>query len=397
MKARKTGMGRQHAGFRARSSVTSPVARHLRPSPDAKRRDEPHLGPAPQDNGGRPQPRLQRSIMERINLIHAAIKAVAPGSTRRVTRASLARELEVSDSTIKRDLEALVHHYQAPLEFDFGRCTYRYADPYFELRAPIWLSPVEAGAVMLAVRSCSSRAFPFGPGLRAAVDKIAPSLGGAVSFRDGMTALDAVVSVPGEPPTEVECRHFELLREAAMCRRVVRISYMKTSPGARPESRLIHPLHLAVLPEGCIVVAHAPEAGDRRNFDLARISHAEATGDIFETPAGFNLAKYLAGGLDRFLGEPRHEVKIRFHGSYLAYVRMHRWHPDQTFTELPDGSAESVFHVHHLLEMVYFVLAAAGDAEVVSPPELGTMVRAAAEKLVSRHPNPTTKGGGTKP
>lgn len=216
-----------------------------------------------------------------------------------------------------------------------------------------------------------------------ALAKIAPMLAGAASF--GPDTLDPVFSTGDAAVSATEARHFALLCEAITQRRAVRLLYRKARHDPAPETRLVHPLHWFIRPDACLLVLHEPATGARRNLELARIQAVEFTGETFAWPAGFDLKTYLAGGFGRFIGEPVHTVRVRFHRDLVPLVRERPWQPGEVLHELPDGGAEATYRVCHTGDLEQRILAAGGLAEVLSPPEVRARLHAAAQAIQSRH------------
>jgi len=326
-----------------------------------------------------------RAALIRIEEIHRQLRDVAPGSTHAVTAGSLARDLGVSYNTVRDDLDLLRLTFDAPIVYDARRRTlhYDYARR-FELRPLLRLESEEVLALLVAIRLAShSRTFPLGRDLGRALAKIAPMLAGAASF--GPETLDPVFSTGDAAASEADARHFALLCEAITHRRAVRLAYRKAKHDPAPETRLVHPLHWLVRPDACLLIVHEPALGERRTFELVRIQSVEFTGAAFAPPAGFDLKTYLAGGFGRFVGEPVHEVRVVFAPDYVPLVRERPWQAGQVLTPRPDGRAEAIYRVCHTGDLERYVLAAAGQAEVLSPPEVRARLRAAAAALGRKH------------
>jgi predicted DNA-binding transcriptional regulator YafY len=333
----------------------------------------------------RARPLTGRAALLRIEEIHRRLRAITPTSTERVTADILARELGVSRNTIKDDLDLLRLVFDAPIVYDARRRTqhYDYARR-FELRPLLWLEPEEVLALLVAIRLAShARTFPLGRDLVRALEKIAPMLAGAASF--GPDTLDPVFSTGDAAASETDARHFALLCEAITQRREVRLAYRKAKHEPATETRLVHPLHWLVRPDACLLILHEPALGERRTFELARIQSVEFTGATFAPPAGFDLKTYLAGGFGRYLGEPVHTVRVRFAPDFVAFVRERPWQSGQVLVEQPDGRAEAVYRVCHTGDLERYVLAAAGQAEVLAPPEVRARVAAAAAAMNRSH------------
>jgi proteasome accessory factor C len=197
--------------------------------------------------------------------------------------------------------------------------------------------------------------------------------------------LETVCSAPENPATETDVENFVFLFHAILRRREVRFVYSKIAPGAAPETRTVHPLHLVIFADSCVLVAHDPECNDRRNFALTSVGEPQVTGQTFTPPEGFDLKAYLAGGMGPFLGEARHEIRLRFAPLYASRVRKRPWHASQLLIELPDGSAETTYRVAHTAIIEQRVLAAAGQVEVLGPPDLRARIKAAAQAVLEKH------------
>lgn len=328
---------------------------------------------------------LHRGTLTRIEFIHEQLCLVRAGRVK-VTAASLARDLGRSRNTILDDLHAMKLHFRAPIAWDVQRGTYYYAEaPHdrFELRPRVHLDAVQVLSLMAASCLSGSRAFPLGRALLASLRQIAPLLDGAISLAPD--ALQSALSSPEDPATDAEGRHFAALYEAIVRRREVRMVYRAPARPAEARPRAVQPLHLLILAEGCLLIAHDTASRQVRNFALERIASVEFTAATFEPPKNFALPRYLAGRVGRFAGEPRHEVRVRFAADYVPYVRQRPWQTPQALVDLPDGSAEAIYRVAHPREIEQRVLAAGGLAEVLSPPEVRARLQAAAQTLTTRH------------
>lgn len=302
-----------------------------------------------------------------------------------VTAESLARDLEVSPRTIKRDLELMKSQLGAPIAWDASSHTYYYTHPC-DLLPLLWLHADEALALALAGRTFAAwHGTPLGRALTAALQKIAPVVGGAVSLP--VDALSELLFSPDDPAADAEHRHFARLLEAIHRRRVLHIVYQKPKAGAGAESRIVHPLHLAFLDHRWMLIAHDVSRNAPRNFLVARIREAKPTSTHFEFPPNFDRAQYLSGSLGRFIGDRDQEVRIAFDAEAAPYLRERPWHSSQTLVDRSDGGVEAVFRLNHLNDIERRVLACGVHAEVLAPPELRERVQATAAALHARYTN----------
>lgn len=201
-----------------------------------------------------------------------------------ITAAELARELEVSVRTARRDLDSLamsgVPIYSRPGR---GGGWSLIGGATTDLTG---LSSGEANALFLAVGASSTAS----PALRSAVSKLAQAL--PETFRaDAANASEAVVVDQtrwGSQPRQNEANpFFETLQESVVRRRQVVLGY--AGPNKPQSVRAVHPLGL-VVKAGVWYLVAGTESG-QRTFRLTRIVSAELQDLPSKRPANFDLSE----------------------------------------------------------------------------------------------------------
>ncbi|MGH7959195.1 MAG: helix-turn-helix transcriptional regulator, partial [Opitutaceae bacterium] len=259
-----------------------------------------------------------RAALDRIVHLHRRLS-----NEQAVTADSLARELEVSSRTVKRDIELMRDRLGVPIAWDAATHSYTYT-AHCDLLPLLRIDADEALALALAGKTFVAwHGSPLGRALTSALEKIAPIVGGAVSLP--VDALNDLLFSPDDPAADAEHRHFALLLEAILRRRELRILYQKPRNNAAVETRTIHPVHLAYLEHRWMLVAHDPSRGAWRNFVLARIRDAQPTGARFEPLANFDRERHLRGSLGRFVGDEEHHVRIMIDAEVAPYLRERPW------------------------------------------------------------------------
>ena len=319
-----------------------------------------------------------RSALERIVRIHERL-----GNEHQITAESIAREFEMSDRTIKRDIEFMRDRLGMPIVWDAATHSY-VCTHHHDLLPLLRIDADEALALALAGRTFAAwHGSPLGRALTAALEKIAPIIGGAVSLP--VDALKNLLFAPDDPAADAEHRHFAVLLEAIHRRRELRLEYQKPKANTVAETRVVHPLHLAFLDHRWMLIAHDVSRKAPRNFLLTRIRDAKSTSLHFEPPSDFDAKTYLHGSLGRFTGVTDYEVRIALDAVAAPYVRERPWHPSQTLTTRPDGAIEVGFRLNNLIDIERRVLACGAHAEVLAPAELRETIRLAAVAMLTRH------------
>jgi predicted DNA-binding transcriptional regulator YafY len=320
-----------------------------------------------------------RAALERIIRIHERL-----GNAQQVTALSLAAELETSARTIKRDIELMRDRLGVPIAWDPTAHSYYYTHRC-DLLPLLRLDADEALALVLAGRTFAAwRGSALGRALTVALEKIAPVVGGAVSF--STDALSEFIFQPNDThENEAEHRWFAAALEAIQRRRELRIVYQKPNANTAAETRTIHPLHLAFLDRRWMLIAHDIARRAPRNFLLARIHQVTPTGTHFEPPANFDAQTYLKGSLGRFTGDADHEVRLVLDAMVAPYACENPWHPSQKIFTRPDGSIELTLHLNNLIDIERRLLACGAHAELLAPAELRTTVRTTAAAMLARY------------
>jgi predicted DNA-binding transcriptional regulator YafY len=280
-----------------------------------------------------------------------------------VTASEVAEELEVSERTARRDLEALG---MAGL-------------PIYSLqgRGGGWkllgggktdlsgLTAAEARALFLVAGPSSAS-----PEVRAALRKLVRAL--PEPMREGAEAASTAVVVdpvawdrrPVERPAPP---HLEIVQRAVVEGRQLRLGYV--SRDRTPSQRIVHPLGLAAKGLNWYLVA-ATDAG-LRTFRVDRVTSAEETGDPDVRPDGFNLAEawqLITESVDQL----RTPVQVRAAADPSAV----RWLRYQFGTRLSigptrdDGRVDVEVRGHNVWALAREISGVGRELEVLDPPEL---------------------------
>ena len=251
------------------------------------------------------------------------------------------------------------------VDIDDGRVWISMADHFAR---PLRLTRNEALAIYLRGRAAMEVGGPVEtPALRSALAKLEQELGDETIGR-----LAAVVEAgdgrgaAGDPDVLARLRHAVETHER------VRIEYYTASRDEVGE-RTIDPERLFSQIGWWYLIAWDIEAGDERTFRVDRVRTAIATGETFE-PRDLPQPEVIP---------PQGPVEIS-----LLLAPAARWVAetyDADATEEPDGRLAATIRVAHLPWAAKLVLRLGDEAEVVSPPELGDLVREQAATALKRY------------
>jgi len=311
-----------------------------------------------------------RPPLERMHRLHDLLSSEHP-----VNCQQLGKDFEVSYKTIQRDLDFMRDRLGLPIEYDAARYTFRYTEKVkaFPL---LQVSEGEILALFVAQKVLAQyRGTPFEKTLGSAFQKLTGALKDTVSFDLGEWGSDYSFRVTGASAADLEV--FRLLARAIVQRQEISFCYQPLR-ASTPETRHVHPYHLANIDNAWYLLAHDPQRGQIRTFALPRIRIPKATGKTFDRPRGFSAEKELKGGFGVFAGTGKYPVRIRFDSFAARLVRERDWHPTQKIREIKDGVIDLEMTLGALEEIERWILSWGDHARVLGPKVL---IQSVAKKI----------------
>jgi predicted DNA-binding transcriptional regulator YafY len=302
----------------------------------------------------------------------------------RLTAGELAVELEVSERTIHRDVEALSAS-GVPIYAERGpHGGIRLVDGYRTRLTG--MTGDEAEALFLAGLPGPAAELGLGTVVAAAQLKVLASLPPELRSRASRLVerfhLDAGEWFRASQPVP----HLGALSEAVWNATRIAIDYPRSDGVAR---RVLEPLGLVLKAGIWYVVAGVDE--QVRTYRVSRVVACEPTADRFERPAEFDLAAYWAESAAAFERDiPRVDVVVRVHPDGVGRLRTavgavvmraaERLHdPD------PDGWLHLRLRLDWPEEAAGILLRAGPLTEVTWPPEIREAVAASARAVAARY------------
>ncbi|MBY0356732.1 MAG: WYL domain-containing protein [Candidatus Obscuribacterales bacterium] len=176
---------------------------------------------------------------------------------------------------------------------------------------------------------------------------------------------------------------FHNLLEACKEHRLVTITY-KTAAGIISK-RQIEPRRIIVRNNNWYLVAYCLLRLEPRLFALHRIEEYKISNDKFAERIDFDVGIWLNKAFQIAHGDGTHQVKIKFDSSVAGYLKEKEWHPEQTYTELADGTCLLVLPAENLSEVKRWVLNYGSQAEVIEPELLRKMVGQEVQSMTKRY------------
>ncbi len=282
----------------------------------------------------------------------------------------MARELGVSEKTIRRDLEAF-KTVGLPLEeqtYEHGRKKWR-LDPA-KYQPGLSFAFDEALALQLAQHLMEPLAgTPFWDATRRALKKIRSALGeGALKYASRFAPLFHQTSV-GTSNYASKSDLIDQLMQGIENRRAVFITYQSLR-ATEAVTYDVYPYGLTYHRGSLYLVGRAPQYDQIRCWKIDRMTDARVAEFPFQLPEGFNLRDYLAHSFGIWDGHGEVCVKIRFSSQVARYIQEKNWHASQKLTVQPDGSLLAEFTLSSTEEIKSWALSFGQQAVVLEPASL---------------------------
>ncbi|MDT8403249.1 helix-turn-helix transcriptional regulator [Sulfuriflexus sp.] len=323
-----------------------------------------------------------RQAMERTERFYKICKEL--DKKRPVTTAKLLPILgEISRYTLRRDINYLIDHFNAPIEYDRASKGWRYIPGSEQFELPgLWFSPSEAQALVTLQHLLQD----LQPGLLEPYLRPVQTRIGKLLQQSEQT-LDEVgrrIRILSQNARIVPSQYFELSSYAVLARKRLSISHYHRE---RDETtvREISPQRLVHYRDNWYLDAYDHLRSSLRTFSLATLTKVTALDKAARNIADNKLNQELADSYGIFAGKQTQTAILRFTPYRARWVSQEQWHPRQ----------KSRFEgEYYLLEIPYAddrellmdILKHGSEVEVLAPKNLRARVR---ETLKEAHKNYT--------
>ncbi|MGH6625688.1 MAG: helix-turn-helix transcriptional regulator [Burkholderiaceae bacterium] len=317
-----------------------------------------------------------------------------------VSFAALQAELEVSRSTLKRDLDYLRTRMNAPIEWSRDAGGYRFADSVEPSERPhelpgLWFSSTEIHA-LLTMQHLLANLDPGGL-LTPHVEPLMVRLNALLGSADTEVAqLRRRVRIIGLGQRAVQPRHFQHVGTALLQRKRLHISYTARGTGEATE-REVSPLRLVHYRDNWYLDAWCHLRRGLRNFAVDAIRQAH----LLDTPAkevsDAKLDVLFGPSYGIFSGKRIQWARLRFTAERARWVAHEQWHPQQQGKLQADGNyLLSIPYADHR-ELIMDILKHGAHCEVLGPKGLREVVAVQVKALAGKYSDELRAGSSGEP
>ncbi|MBK5205032.1 MAG: YafY family transcriptional regulator [Polaromonas sp.] len=306
-----------------------------------------------------------------------------------VSFAALQAELEVSRSTLIRDLAYLRNRMHAPIEWDRATGCYRMAEADHQQGMPhqlpgMWFSSAEIHA-LLAMQHLLANLDAGG----VLTPHVAPLMARLNTLLEGGADHDAEqlrrrVRIIGLAQRAVQPTHFQRVGTALVQRKRLALSYLARGSGQATE-REVSPLRLVHYRGNWYLDAWCHLRNGLRNFALDAIREARMLDTTAMEVPDAKLNALFAPSYGLFSGGRILRARLLFTPERARWVAYEQWHPEQKGEWQGDGSYLLRIPYADHRELIMDILKHGAHCEVLGPPSLRQAVAAEVVKMAKKY------------
>ncbi len=304
----------------------------------------------------------------------------------RMSSKSLAEQLEVSERTIHRDMEAL-SAAGIPVYAERGHLG-GWSLPEGYRNRLTGMTAAEISALLVLQTSGIVKDLGLEESATSAIGKLRSALPPAAhqdaEFARQRIHIDGAgwrdSSATGESASAGRSM-LSIVQEAVWAERKLLIRYAGAA-----ESRLVCPLGLVAKTQVWYVMTLSEtDGGEPRTFRISRIDEARITGETFERPAGFDLAASWTASVRRFQSNlPRYEASVRIAADRFDAFRRERFVSVREHqADALDGRIRAAVTFDTLESACEILLGYGRNAEALAPGELRAAIAAEAGAIAA--------------
>ncbi len=282
-------------------------------------------------------------------------------------------ELEVSRSTLKRDLEYLRTRLNAPIEwvreaggYQLARSTEALAQSH-ELPG-LWFSPTEIHALLTMQHLLAGidTGGLLAPHLSPLMDRLNALLGSAKHDAREVRRRVRIIAVANRP---VQAGHFQTVASALLQRRRLGITYAARHTG-QTTAREVSPLRLVHNRGNWYLDAWCHLRQSLRSFALDAIGEAHVQEQAAKEVDDATLDATFLPSYGIFSGKDLQWAVLHFNPERTRWVKTQQWHPQQEGELQADGSYLLRIPYADPRELIMDILQHGSHCEVLGPVSL---------------------------
>ncbi len=312
---------------------------------------------------------------------------------------SIQSKLEVSRSTLKRDLQFMRDRIGVQIQWDRDTGCYSLSNssPHARQELPsLWFSPSEIQALLTMQHLLAH--VDTGGLLALHIDPLKQRLEALMGQGQGDTnELRERVRIIGLAQRAVKLTHFQTVGDALIARKRLQITYLARGQQSMPTQREVSPLRLVHYRENWYLDAWCHLRNALRNFAVDCIQSANLQDVASIDISDAKLDAIFGPSYGIFSGGRVRWAILQFSPERTPWIKDEQWHPHQQGKLLPQGGYLLRIPYTDHRELMMDILKHGAHCEVRSPKSLRASVALEVEKMGEKYFEKSPRGSSGEP
>ena len=308
----------------------------------------------------------------------------------------LAAELEVSPRTILRDIDYLRDTYEAPIAYDFNKRGFYYTEPTFFIGS-VLLSKEEIETITLfddLIKNAPYKQDSLIIRIRKLIDKLLIALPeDQINSLQFKPTADRIPRFLFRPDWLYRYEVIDAISKAIDNKEVIEIEYW-ISENKKYTKKEIEPLKLYSLkkhPSRLLddkarpyILAYNKDNHDKPGiYSTTKIRSVKNKRKKFKIPTDFKISDYIKEDTDVSPSDNKvYNFEFSFPKEIASEALEKVYHHNQHIQQCKDGTVNVSFKTTDFQEVYYWALSEGSKVKVLNPPELVSMIKREALKVV---------------
>ncbi|MCX6162893.1 MAG: WYL domain-containing protein [Ignavibacteriae bacterium] len=287
------------------------------------------------------------------------------------SKKELAKEYQVSQKTIQRDIDYMRDFLKAPVDFNRKRGGYYYTNPKFKL-SPLTLNENDFFAIAVTDRIMEQYSTtPYAEYFTSFYNKLSLLFDDKITIKSN--ELKDVLSFEFGSVREINKKIFSEIGKAILKQLTLETVYV-TGHSGKESTRNIDPYHLLNKNGDWYLIGFCHKSKFVKIFAVSRFNSVKATKADFTVQEAFSVKEYFKDSFSIYESKNVYDIILRFSKEVAFYIKEKQWHSSQKIKELNNGELEVRMRLNHFDEVTYWALSFGKECTVIEPKELREIV-----------------------
>ena len=302
-------------------------------------------------------------------------------SNRDCKLSTLAKQLDCNEKTIRRYIQEIEYHRQAPYSIQNGWVRIDHEQRTQQsLINGYWLDNQTIQGLVHTYQLINNLPKEL---TQLAKKPLQKTLNTLQTTPLSKHSLKKHIQIIPSLPVSTNQQIFQQILDAILDKQQIHIHYWKRKDNSHSE-RTLSPQKIILYKDQWYLDAYCHLKQDLRTFNLIAITQITRQTKAAKKIAHKQLKQHYTTSYGIFAGKKTHTAIIHFNPTTARWIQHCQWHPDQSIQQQKDGSIHLHIPYHNATELIADILKWGENATVLAPEQLIEEIK---HKIAQMHKN----------